>query len=142
MANDTFERAKKYVYELVGYNERVPFYVLTRDSCSEISRLVGYRLRKEFPRAKICICKGKVRGHSHDVLLVEENQVYVIDPTVWQFSRYKKSILVAKADSTDGAIATLMRHYGGKWRVSEHIHNYSAVEIKRLKCVIRDNIAY
>jgi hypothetical protein len=97
MQKVTIGQAKKYIFGLIGYNGRVPLYVLTQDSCSEISRLLGQWLYKKFPRAKIYIYKGKVRGRAHDVLIVEANHVSVIDPTVWQFFKNKKSILIAAA---------------------------------------------
>ncbi len=142
MRKSDFEREKKYVYELIGYNGRVPLYILTKDSCSEIARLLGSWIKQGFPRTKIYIYKGKVKGQLHDLLLVEENRVYVIDPTIWQFLKNKKSILVATANSIVGAIAEVRGYYGGKWKLSEYIHGYSAAEIKKLKKVLRKNLGH
>jgi len=141
MQKVTIDQAKKYTFGLVGYNGRVPLYVLTQDSCSEISRLLGQWLYKKFPKAKIYIYKGKVRGRAHDVLIVEANHVSVIDPTVWQFFKNKKSILIASENSIDDAVATLAHCYGERWRLSERVYGYSASEIKKFKNKLSINIS-
>jgi len=140
MKKTIIEHAKKYVFTLVGYNGSVPLNILTQDSCSEVSRLLGQWLHAKFPKAKISIYKGKVKGHFHDLLLVHDDKVYVIDPTVWQFFQHKKSILIATEDSVDDAVVALMRNYGGKWELSERVNGYSAIEIERLKNIIKKNI--
>ena len=140
MEKDIFPRAKKYTFELLGYTGRVPLYALCQDSCSEVSRLLGQWLHEKLPRAKIYIYKGKARGRSHDLLVVQEEEVYVIDPTVWQFFKDKKSILIAVENSVDDAVVALMRNYGGKWELSERVRGYSVSQIKKLKNTIKENL--
>jgi len=140
MRKDFLKKAKKYVFTLVGYNGRVPLYVLTQDSCSEISRLLGQWLYKKFPKAKIYIYKGKMNGRAHDVLVVQESGVYVIDPTVWQFFKNKKSIVIAVENSINDAVSALTDYYGGSWKLSERIHGYSTSEIKKLKNIVSENL--
>ena len=131
--------AKQYVFDLIGYNGHVPLCVLTQDSCSEISRLFGQWLHEKLPKAKIYIYKGKFRGRLHDLLLVEMGRVYVVDPTVWQFFKNKKSIIIAVENSINDAVTALADYYGGSWKLSECIHGYSASEIKRLKNIVSEN---
>ena len=141
MKETTIEQAKKYIFNLVGYNKRVPLYVLTQDSCSEISRLLGFWLYKKFPKLKIYIYKGVARVRFHDLLIIQENKVYVIDPTIWQFFKNKKSILIAEENSIKNALAATSRYYGGKWKLSENVRECSRAEIKELKDTIKKNIA-
>ena len=141
MKEATIRQAKKYIFSLIGYKKSTPLYVLTQDSCSEISRLLGLWLYKKYPKARIYIYKGRVRARFHDLLLVEENKVYVIDPTVWQFSKNKKSILIAEEDSLKDAPTALRRYYGGKWKLSERVRGYSSAEIKKFEDTIKKNIA-
>lgn len=136
------EQAKKHVFDLIGYNGRVPLYVLTKDSCSEISRLLGQWLYVKFPKAKIYIYKGKVRGCFHDLILMQEKKVYVIDPTVWQFFKNKKSILIATENSISEAVAALNCYYGGKWTLSERVMGYAMAEIRKFKDVVEKNKSY
>ncbi|MGD1003774.1 MAG: hypothetical protein ABR884_04380 [Minisyncoccia bacterium] len=140
MKEATIRQAKKYIFSLIGYKKSTPLCVLTQDSCSEISRLLGLWLYKKYPKARIYIYKGRVRARFHDLLLVEENKVYVIDPTVWQFSKNKKSILIAEEDSLKDALTALSQYYGGKWKLSESVRSYSQAEIKKLKDTIKKNI--
>jgi hypothetical protein len=140
MEKATIKQAKKYIFGLIGYNGRVPLYALTQDSCSEISRLLGVWLYKKFPKAKIYIYKGRVGGRLHDLLLIQKNGIYVIDPTVWQFFKNKKSILIAKENSIDAALAALTQCYGGKWKLSESVESYSSLEIEKLKTAVKKNL--
>jgi hypothetical protein len=139
MHKATIKRAREYVFDLVGYNGHVSLGVLIKDSCSEISRLLGQWLYKKFPKAKIYIYQGKVKGRFHDLILMQEKKVYVIDPTIWQFFKNKKSILIATEDSIEGAVAALEKYYGGEWKLSECVTDYSAAEIRKFKKVIRQN---
>ena len=140
MKKTLLKQAKKYAFELLGYDGRVPLYVLSKDNCSEVSRLVGDWLLKKLPRAKIYIAKGKIKNHFHDLVLVQEDKVvYALDPTVWQFFKNKKSIFIAEGNSINDILDTLASYYGGTWRVSENIKKYSATEIQKLKDVIIKN---
>jgi hypothetical protein len=139
MGKNIFNKAKEHVFSLVGYNGDVPLYMLTQDSCSEVSRLLGQWLRERFPKAKIYIYKGKAKGRSHDLLFIETDRVYVIDPTVWQFFKNKKSILIAAENSIDNAVSALAHYYGGKWKMSERVRGYSAAQIKKFKDIVKKN---
>ncbi len=140
MRKTTLEQAKKYVFSLLGYNGSIPLNILTKDSCSEVSRLLGQWLHEKFPKAKIYIYKGKAKGHVHDLLVIQDDKIYVIDPTVWQFFKDKKSILIATEDSVDDAVVALMRNYGGKWELSERVRGYSVPQIKKLRNTIKENL--
>ena len=134
-----FKQTKSHVFELLGYDRQTPLHILSKDSCSEVSRLLGQWLREKLPNAKIYIAKGKIKKHFHDIVLVQENKVYALDPTVWQYFKNKKSILIAEGNSTDDIFHALINYYGGTWRVSENVKGYSASEIKKLKEVIIKN---
>jgi hypothetical protein len=65
----------------------------------------------------------------------------VIDPTVWQFFKNKKSILIASENSIDDAVATLVHYYGGTWKLSECAYGYSASEIIKFKNKLSINLS-
>jgi hypothetical protein len=136
----SLRKAKQYVFNLINYNGRVPLYVLTRDSCSEISRLLGQWFYKKLPKVKIYVYKGKAQGRFHDLLLVDEGRVYVVDPTVWQFFKHKKSIIIAMADSMDDALIALSHYYGGRWKLSKTIKKFSVKEMATLKSILQKNL--
>jgi hypothetical protein len=139
MDKSVLKRAKKYVFELLGYNGRVTLHILSKDSCSEVSRLLGEWLHEKLPRAKIYIAKGKIKKHFHEIVLVQNKKVYALDPTVWQFFKNKKSILVAEENSLKNVPSSLTRYYGGTWHISENVKGYSASEIKKFKEAIIKN---
>jgi len=52
-----------------------------------------------------------------------------LDPTVWQFFKNKKTILIKRTKTVNDALSALASIYGGKWRISERIIKYSRNEI-------------
>jgi hypothetical protein len=118
--------------------------ILCKDSCSEISRLVGYWIIKDHPKATILILKGDNvfnTKKSHDIVLIEENNEYfLIDPTIWQFFKRKRNILIGEVNSTNEALILANSIYKGKWKVSERIEKYSEKESKKLEKIIKLNV--
>jgi len=121
-------KEKKYVYRLLNYDGRIPLYKLSRDHCSEVSRLLADRLLRRFPKSKLYIAKGELKARAHDVIFFEPNGgvFYIIDPTIWQIFKMKKSILVSDAKNLNDALKILSRMYSGKWKISEKVTGYSS----------------
>jgi len=137
MKKELISAGKKYVFSLIGYNGKVSLFKLCNDTCSEVSRLLAQWLLKKLPKADMYIAKGKIGKRFHDLLLVHDKEVYILDPTVWQFFKNKKSILIKKTKTINDALLVLASIYGGKWRISEQITKYSNKEIERLESVLK-----
>lgn len=135
------QAAKEYVLDLLEYNGARPLYILCKDSCSEVSRLLGLWFRKKLPKANVFIAKGKIQNHFHDLLIIEDGEeVNIVDPTVWQFFRNKKSIFIVQSKTMEQAFKKLTNIYGGKWKMSEQVTNYSESEIVKFKQIIKSNL--
>jgi len=133
MKNELINAGKKYVFRLIGYNGKISLSKLCDDTCSEVSRMLAQWFLKKLPKADMYIAKVKIGKRCHDLLLVHDKEVYILDPTVWQFFKNKKSILIKKTKTVNDAFLALSSIYGGKWRISERITKYSHKEIERLK---------
>jgi hypothetical protein len=136
MKKELISAGKKYVFRLIGYNGQISLFNLSDNTCSEISRLLAQWFRNKLPKADMYIAKGKIEKRFHDLLLVYDKEVYILDPTVWQFFKNKKSILIKKTRTVNDALLALADIYGGKWRISEKITKYSNKEIEKLKRVL------
>jgi len=136
MKNELISAGKRYVFRLIGYNGEISLSKLFDDTCSEVSRMLAQWLRNKLPKTDMYIAKGKIGKRFHDLLLVYDKEVYILDPTVWQFFKNKKSILIKKTKTVNDALSVLASIYGGKWRISERITKYSRNEIERLKSVL------
>ena len=84
------------------------------------------------------IAKGKIGKRFHDILLIHDKEVYILDPTVQQFFKNKKSILIKKTKTINDALLVLTSIYEGKWSISERIIKYSQKEIDRLKKILAE----
>jgi len=136
MKNELINAGKRYVFRLIGYNGKISLSKLCDDTCSEVSRMLGQWLLKKLPKADMYIAKGKIGKRFHDLLLVHDKEVYILDPTVWQFFKNKKTILIKKTKTVNDALSALVSIYGGKWKISERITKYSHKETERLKKVL------
>jgi CRISPR/Cas system-associated endonuclease Cas3-HD len=107
----------------------------SRDNCSELSRLVGIWILKKFPHATVDILQGtKVMNtnSAHDIVAATFQQlVYIIDPTVWQFFPYKKSILITTVANIQTALQQVAASYHGNWQIAEKFNprHYSAKKL-------------
>ena len=133
MKNELISAGKRYVFSLIGYDGKISLSKLCNDTCSEVSRILAQWFLKKLPKADMYIVKGKIGKRFHDLLLVHDKEVYILDPTVWQFFKNKKSILIKKTKTINDALSVLINIYGGKWRISDKITKYSNKEIERLK---------
>lgn len=138
MNKNIVKNAKRYILHLLRYDRRSPLYIICKDTCSEVSRLLGIWFRKRMPRANIYITKGVSKKLAHDLILIQEDEViFIIDPTVWQFFKYKKSIFINKVKTIKEALDRLGDIYGGKWKISEHIIRYSQNDILKLQSILK-----
>ena len=141
MNKKIIKKAKEYALHLLEYTGRKPLYIICKDSCSEVSRLLAVWFRNEMPRAKIYIAKGKIRSRAHDLIIINDAEgVSIIDPTIWQFFKHKRSIFVGKTETVGEALHKLAAIYGGKWKIYERITKYSKKELFKIKRTIADNI--
>lgn len=120
--------------------------MLAEDNCSEVARLVGCWIFEKIPNAKISIAKGtNVLGRknkSHDVIVVQDHDfVYGIDPTVWQFFKFKRNILIAKTKTVESLLNILEKKYKGNWHISEKINKNSCARKQEWLAIIKKNIA-
>lgn len=144
MNKNFFNKYQKNIVALLkkgGGNK--PLGVLCEDSCSELSRLLSCWMIKEYPKAAILILKGdKVFNtkKSHDIVLIEgDKKFFLLDPSVWQFFKNKRSILVGEIKNTEEALKLANNTYKGKWQVSEKIDKNICKEHKEFERVIRLN---
>ncbi|MDO8570798.1 MAG: hypothetical protein Q7R97_04405 [Candidatus Daviesbacteria bacterium] len=143
MSKDFILQIQKRVISLLRSNEKntkISLSLLIKDTCSEVSRLVACWIISADPKAETMIAKGKDvlgrRNFCHDVLLVvKDNVVSIIDPTIWQIYPKKKSIYVGKTHSADTALEVLNKKYDGLWKISETItlDNYPKSEQEKLQ---------
>lgn len=125
-----------------------PFDLLVEDTCSEVSRLVACWVLSDFPNVKTSIAKGENLQdnieHNHDVLLIEDESITIIDPTIWQIFPEKRNIFVGETNSIEEALSVLKKRYSGSWKISEIITltEYAPEEQKKLEDVIRGTVRY
>jgi hypothetical protein len=129
---------------LKGKNNK-SLFALAKDNCSELSRLTGVWILQDYPGADVFILKGedinKNDGKSHDVLAIkDQDKYYVIDPTIWQFFKDCKNILVDMTDSIEKVFHKLELKYGGNWKISEKMKPTSEEQIDEWTKIIKENI--
>ncbi len=131
------------MFELLGYDGQQSLAIVCRDSCSEVSRLLALWVQEALPGADTHIAKGEVgEDRFHDLLIVTHGQTfYVLDPTVWQFFADRQSILVGTATTIQGALELVAKTYGGTWKISEHVTEYTPDEIQEFKTIVAQNAA-
>lgn len=116
---------------------------LLKDSCSEVTRLVAGWLLEEGLPYNFFIYKGEnVFGTnlSHDVLILSNNEETIIfDPTIWQFKPEAKSILIAILTNKSEVIKKLIDTYEGNWFLSERITKISEEEKEEFLDIIYKN---
>lgn len=119
--------------------------ILLTDSCSEISRLVANWIKILDKSSQIFIIKGvRVCGtkKAHDILAVitVNNQVYIIDPTIWQFFPQAKSILVFISNNINIALDKIKTMYSGQWSKNEKFIQLDKNEEKKYLDIVFQNI--
>jgi len=145
MDNNFLKSIQRRIIDFLTENNKKPLYILSRDNCSELSRLAGCWIIKEFPSATAIILKGKsvfnVQNKNHDVLAIKYKEViYLIDPTIWQFLKRKRSIFIAKEASLEAAIDRAKNFYKGEWSVSEDLIPKKCISSSEWEKIIKENI--
>jgi hypothetical protein len=104
-------------------SHRKPLYLLTRDNTYEVTKLLGYWIIEKFSEARAYLIRGKITPTTfHVVLLIEEDEKYwILDIAIWKFFKFKRSILVGKAEGEQDALKIITKQYGGKWQVAEKL---------------------
>lgn len=114
------------------------------DCCSELSRLVPCWINENDESYQHTILKGKNvcnTTKSHDILACSQNnRVYLIDPTIWQFFPNKNSIFIGEYSSINNAIVMITKKYSGNWKKSETLKNISLEEKIKLLKIVKKNI--
>ncbi|OWK27012.1 MAG: hypothetical protein US76_01185 [Parcubacteria group bacterium GW2011_GWA2_38_13b] len=123
MEKETIRQIQRKIVQLLHKNNNKPLYVTSVDNCSEVARLAGCWIFEKLPLAKIYILKGKnilKTKRCHDILAVDYSEnITLIDPTVWQFFKNKKSIFIKTTNSLANSLFEANKLYGGKWEISE-----------------------
>ncbi len=58
----------------------------------------------------------------HDILAIkDDNYFYLIDPTIWQFFKNKRKILVGIVKNFNDILGNVQKVYKGKWKISEEL---------------------
>lgn len=145
MNEDKIKKIQEQVINLLPVGQRNQPGVLLTDSCSEVSRLVAGWIKEMDKSNRILVTKGiDVRGTKkvHDILTVitANSQIYIIDPTIWQFFPDAKSILVFISDGIDTALEKIKAMYGGQWLISEEFTQMDKNEEKKYLDIIFQNI--
>lgn len=132
---------KRSLNLLRKYGGNKPLYLLAQDNCSELSRLVGCWILQKQPKVKMFILKGQrvanIKNKCHDILAVEYyDKIYLIDVTVWQFFKYKRSILIGIADNLKESWMIAKKIYKGNWHVSERLDKSDFNHMNKWKKIV------
>lgn len=95
----------------------------SKDNCSEASRLVAIWIKRKFHKAELFILKGEYMPKKyHDILTVKlDDKFYLIDPSVWQFFRNKRSIFMEQFDSMANVFLYAKKHMVANGKVWKNL---------------------
>jgi len=133
------------ILELIPENSRGSLSVAFEDSCSELSRLVASWIREIDDKCDLLILKGENvcnSAKSHDLLAViySRGEIFIIDPSVWQFFPENKSILIFIKNNLEESLRDIKKLYGGEWQVSEEITQISQTDQIKYQNIILKNM--
>lgn len=145
MNQNIIKKIQKQIIQLLPVDRKNQPGILLADSCSEVSRLVASWIKILEKSNHILILKGIHvcdTQKAHDILAVitVNNQVYIIDPTIWQFFPQAKSILVFILEDISVALDKIKIMYGGQWSKSEKFIQLDKNEEKKYFDIISQNI--
>ena len=136
MKKETIRQIQRKIVQLLHKNNNKPLYVTSVDNCSEVARLAGCWIFEKLPLAKIYILKGKnilKTKRCHDILAVDYSEnITLIDPTVWQFFKNKKSIFIKTIDNLTNSLFEANKIYTDTYPF-ELIENYA--KEKGIPCI-------
>ena len=139
----TKKKIQNEVISLLTSSGKKSLHILSEDCCSEMSRLVGYRIMDSNPKTETIIIKGVLTNNKqHDILIVKEGNLFsLIDPTVWQFYKNKKTIFLGTFKGIVEIFGFAKKFYGGMWSLSENLkRSDSKKEQKKCLSVIMKNL--
>ena len=145
MNKETIKKIQNDIIQLLPMEHQDKPGLLLADSCSELSRLAAGWIKSSDASNHVVILKGTNicdTQKAHDILavLTIDQQVFVIDPTVWQFFPQEKSILVFMTSSIESALNMAAAKYGGSWSISEEFFHINKDEEKKYLDIIRQNM--
>jgi len=145
MDQNLIKKIQRQIIQLLPTNLQKQPGILLTDSCSEVSRLVANWIKILDKSSQIFIIKGiSVCGtkKAHDILAVitVNNQVYIIDPTIWQFFPQAKSILVFILKDINLALDRIKEMYGGQWSKNEKFIQLDKNDEKKYLDIVSQNI--
>lgn len=138
------QQLETQLWQLVSKYTDVPRSIALRDTCSEVSRLVGLWILEKHPECSVFVYKGVDVLHTkqaHDVLFVTcepADQGMILDPTVYQFFPEVEHMLVDTCDK-EKLPGTLSSMYGGQWGYSEML-TPDAYQERQLEEVLRQSL--
>ena len=112
MISDLIFKIQTVVQEILGE----PLHIHAQDTCSELSRYVGYILLENILDIDAWIYKLEIpHDKVHDILITHNQDVWqAIDPTIWQFFPEEKTVLVATSNKKENLIKLIGKKYGTK----------------------------
>ena len=142
---NVIKNIQKQIIQLLPSDQQNQPGILLTDSCSEMARLVAGWIKVLDETDCIFIIKGiDVCGtqKAHDMIVVTtvSGQVYIIDPTVWQFFPKAKSILFLVSGNINAVWDKINAKYGGQWSISEEFIKMTKNDEKKYLKVIAQNI--
>lgn len=138
---------QKKIIKFLKEKKNLSLYLLAHDNCSEISRLVGCWILKEVKNIEIFILKGENilgrKNKAHDILAIKDaGGICLIDPTVWQFFKNKRSIFIGLSKNINHSLSLAQKTYKGNWKVSEKLEEADCKQKKEWEKIISENIKY
>lgn len=149
MKNNYIKTLQNLALDLMKPNTPKPRWMIATWNCSEVTRILGLQILKDLgTQAKPTILIGKVtktglvKENKHDILMFfnEKLEKYVlVDPTVWQFFHFKKSILLGRFDFIKDVLTFAQKTYGGIWKISEPVTKKDSKMVTKWKKIIKLN---
>lgn len=147
--NNYIKKLQDLALDLMKPNTSKPRWMISKWNCSEIARILGLQVLKDLGlSAKPTILVGKVtktsltKENKHDILMFLDNEskkYVLVDPTIWQFFHFKRTILLGTFDSIKECISFAQKTYGGKWKVSEFVTKNDSKMVRKWKKIIKLN---
>lgn len=134
------KKLQKEIVRIFKNGPKKPLYLCAKDNCSEASRLVAIWIKRKFKNAELFILKGQYKPKKyHDILVVQlADKFYLVDPSVWQFFKTKRSIFMGEFGSMADVFSYAKKAYGGTWKSIEKLKNFR--EEKKLIKMIKNNL--
>lgn len=147
--NNYTNKLQNLALDLMKPGVSKPRWMVSKWNCSEVARILGLQISEDLgPSAKPTILIGRVtqtgltKENKHDILMFFDDKTKkytLIDPTIWQFFHFKRTILLGRFNSPEECIVFAQKTYGGKWKVSEPVTKNDRKMAKEWKKIIKTN---